>query len=448
MPLRAPDLIFLCIVLLLGGWHLDRSQNDNITSRAAMVAALVEEGTLHIDVYHDLTDDKALVNGHHYSEKAPLPALIMVPFWWLLTALDLAVPSGPGSLSPDLLGWSGFLTGTVPFALIMLLVWSQLRDQPTPLSPTWMASLPFLGSFLFMYSGSFHGHLLAALLVLCAWRKRNASRHAAASAFIAAAVLCEYSLFLFPLVWIMQDLARRRWGAVRSMVLGASPFVLLLLVMNAAITGSPFALPYSHVVENADDERLLGLATPELNALRGLLFSTYRGLFVHAPVAVLCAGAVLMRMFRTPWRRLLLHPVLLPSLLLVLLISSHSMWWGGWAMGPRHLSSVAVLLLAGGLPLLPRTETMGWLLLATSAAGLVLTVAAKSTLGYALPTGVDPPFTELILPAFRSGAHASGQWGVAWGMKPQDATFAFLLLLLASLLALRWLDRRGSRQGT
>ena len=81
---RLPGVVFFLLVLALCSWHLDTGRNANTISRAAMVAALVEHGTLCIDPYEALTEDKALVAGHYYSEKAPLPALIVAPFWYCL----------------------------------------------------------------------------------------------------------------------------------------------------------------------------------------------------------------------------------------------------------------------------------------------------------------------------------------------------------------------------
>src|SRR5271170_1396457 len=54
-----------------GGW--------NQNSRFDLVRAVMEQGTLRIDAYHENTDDKAFANGHYYSDKAPGLALLAVP---------------------------------------------------------------------------------------------------------------------------------------------------------------------------------------------------------------------------------------------------------------------------------------------------------------------------------------------------------------------------------
>ena len=54
-----------------GGW--------NQNSRFDLVRAILDEHTLRIDAYHENTGDKALYQGHYYSDKAPGQALLAVP---------------------------------------------------------------------------------------------------------------------------------------------------------------------------------------------------------------------------------------------------------------------------------------------------------------------------------------------------------------------------------
>ncbi len=445
MKLRRPDLVFLCTALFLCSWHLDSSFNDNTVSRAAMVAALVEDGTLSIDAYQHLTGDKAFVAGRYYSEKAPLPSLIMLPFWWLATATGLSDAGAHGLLTEGLLRWSGLFCASLPLALIMLWTWRRLRGTATPIAASWMATLPFLGSYLFIYSGSFYGHLIAALFLLYAWDRRTRGDQAMAGILVSAAVLCEYSLFVFPVVWGLQDLVMRRWRSLRNFILGGLPAVVLLLIMNALITGDPAALPYSHVNAHADQERLFGLAMPSLRALFGLFIGPYRGMFVFAPITLLCSIMLLRHLFRKRLRNILLHPLVTPCALLITMIASHSMWWGGWAMGPRHLTAVTVLLLAAGLPKLPAKHSTGWLFLALSLFGLAVNFMARSTTSYGLPTEVTLPITRLIHPAFMAGWFTDMQWPVLLGASPKSATFAFFILFILALIILRIMDRQKAQ---
>lgn len=435
---RLEVLVVFLSALLLCSWHLDSGHNANTVSRAAMVAALVEHGDLRIDAYHELTADKALVNGHYYSEKAPLPALLVTPFWWVLHRAHLVTPGEHGLLTDGLLKLGGFLCGSVPLALIITLTWLRLKDRHTALPAGWMALLPFLGSFLFVYSGSFHGHLIAALFLLLAWRSRTGEHHAWAGAWAGAAVLSEYSLFLFPLAWVLHDLLQRRWRELLRLCIGGAPWLLLLLAANWKVTGSPFTLPYAHVAEHVDRSGgIFGLSLPSWQALWGLLLSSYRGLFTHAPVALITVFTFLVLRPRTGLREWLTHPLILPAVALVLMMSAHSMWWGGWAFGPRHLTGLAVLLLAGGVPLLPDRSWVRWSFLALSAWGLLIAIGAKSTTWYGLPTGVLRPFREMIAPMLRGKALTTLQWPVEVGFSPAMGSFLFLLTFAGALYLLR-----------
>src|SRR4051812_40886065 len=63
-------------VNLFGGW--------NQLSRALPLLSVVEEGTLRIDTRHELTGDKAVIDGHYYSDKAPGTTLLALPVYALV----------------------------------------------------------------------------------------------------------------------------------------------------------------------------------------------------------------------------------------------------------------------------------------------------------------------------------------------------------------------------
>src|SRR6476646_1883475 len=55
-----------------GGW--------NQNTRFDLVRAIVEHGTVRIDLYHENTGDKAHLGSHFYMDKAPGASLVAVPF--------------------------------------------------------------------------------------------------------------------------------------------------------------------------------------------------------------------------------------------------------------------------------------------------------------------------------------------------------------------------------
>ncbi|MBK9537294.1 MAG: hypothetical protein IPO12_00830 [Flavobacteriales bacterium] len=440
-------LFFLC-ALLLCGWHLDRGLNANTVSRAAMVAAVVEQGTLRIDAYHELTDDKALIDGHYYSDKAPLPALLLIPVYAPLVALGILGPGEHGLLTGKLLMLGGLICGSVPLALIITLCWLRIRSSPSAFSPALLAALPFLGSFLFVYSGSFNAHLLGALFLLLAFIALEGERHFVAGALCGCAVLCEYPLVLFPLawvVWIFFSAADRKVSLqhVLRFTLGGLPLLVLMLAYNAILTGDPLSVGYQHEANYTFMHDGFGMAHPTLASLWGLTFSTYRGLFVYMPVMLLVVSALVLAL-RTRGLRTNAE-ILIPCLLSFLLIASYGMWWGGWAIGPRHLSAAAVLLAYRGLPLVAEHRWMRWPFVALSALGIGIAFIAKNTVWYSFPTEVKRPIEEILIPKLRDGAWTDMQIPVSFGMSPQTSSLAFVFVTLLVLVVLHRLDRSPMR---
>ncbi|HMQ77011.1 MAG TPA: hypothetical protein PKE21_13170 [Flavobacteriales bacterium] len=441
-------LPFLLLMLLLCGWHLDRGPNDNTMSRAAMVAALVEHGSLCIDPYHMHTQDKSLIDGHHYSDKAPLPALLVAPVYAALVAAGAVAPGPDGLLTPQLLMLGGLLCGSVPLALIITLCWMRLRRQATALSPVLLAALPFLGSFLFVYSGSFNAHLLGALFALLALIAVEDDRPFVAGLWCGCAVLCEYPLAVLAGWWALRPL----WGEgawhhrMRSslrFIAGGLPAAVLLLVYNTLLTGSPFSIGYEHEAHYTFMHDSYGLALPSLSALWGLTFSGYRGLFVHMPV--LLAGLLAWGLSTRRTASFRYDPVLPATLLLLLVIASYRMWWGGWALGPRHLSAAAVLLAWRWLPLVSEHRWLRPPVGVLGAFGLFVAVAAKCTVWYSFPTEVRHPLRDRLWPALRDGGWTDMQVPVAFGLSPAASSAAFVVLLITVMAVLWWHERtRGS----
>ncbi len=433
------------LLLAICSWYPDLGRNANTISRAATVAAITEHGDLCIDAYHEQTADKAFVNGHYYSEKAPLPALLVAPVWLTAYHLGWVTPGACGLLTDGLIALGGFLCGSLPLALIMLYTWRRLEERHPPHRAYLLSLFAFLGAFPFLYAGSFQGHLLAALFLLLAWETRRRQRYLVCGLLAGAAVMCEYSLFLFPLAWSVQGAYRRQWPALTSFFWGGLPALVLLVAHNTAVSGSPFSLPYDHTALHGDTSRYLGLALPSPRALWGLLFSGYRGLFVHAPITLLILYHMAARPIVADLRSILLHPLIVPSATLVVLLSAHSMWWGGWAWGPRHLTSLAVLLLATGLPLLPWAPAVRRWFLCVGALGVVMNIGARLTSGYSLPTGIERPFLDVVLPALLNGHTGGGPWTDLLHLGPIAGAAGFIG---AICLTVRWSQRSLSTAHT
>jgi hypothetical protein len=444
MPSQGHTVLFFLLLLFLSSWHIDHGRNDSTVSRAAMVAAIVEDGTLRIDRFQELTGDKSLVNGHYYSDKAPLPALLLVPIYWTILKTGLYDPIDQALLDGPLIMLGGFFTASLPFALLVTLAWRRCAST-TSRWPTLTTVGAFVGSFLFAYTGNFNAHLLAACLLVLALIGWERERYVLCGACSAAAVSCEYPLLLFPAFWIVllfrgQGPMQRRVTHAARFVLGGLPVLLLLLVYNTTITGNPLAIGYQHEANYAFMADGFGFTYPKLDALWGLTFSSYRGLFVYAPVVI--ALLVPWIALRPTFGMMLRSPVVIPSMLLLLLISAYAMWWGGWSFGPRHLIGVAAVLLYRGLPLLRTNHIARVLLVPLTVFGLFLSLGALSTVGSSFPTEIREPITERILPAIAAGRWSDAQWPLVLGWSSGTCAAVFLVVVLLTFLVCWKLDRR------
>ncbi|HOY29273.1 MAG TPA: hypothetical protein PLR96_09890 [Flavobacteriales bacterium] len=438
MPLRSKAAVLFLVTLMFSTWHLDQGQNANTVSRAASVAALVEQGTWSIDAFADLTNDRARVNGRYYSEKAPLPALCVVPFHWVLRQAELIGVSEGDHINVDLLRLGGALCGSLPFAVIVVLCWLNLQRRTPERSGVPLVWAMFFGSFLFIYSGTFFGHLMGAAFALGALHVLERGRHGLAGALTGCAVLSDYPLLLFAGCWTLHlaITSYRSAGSPRALlrfVGGALPFAAALVLYNSVVFGAPFSVGYDHLDAYASENGIMieGLR-PE--ALFGLTLSPYRGLIPHMPVLAL--GLVAWALAARKEKHTVGLLVSIPAVLTLLFASSVGMWWGGWAFGPRHLTTVAALL---AYRTLPRIAALPWSrvpLILLGFIGLAYAFMAKSTVWYSLPTGILRPFSSIILPKLEGGVFTTSQWPVVLGASPLLGTVLFLLSFGAALVLL------------
>lgn len=439
--MRVPrPLLFFLLALLLCSWHLDHGTNDNTMARAASVASLVDRGTLEITPIHGVTGDKALVDGRYYSDKAPLPTFAVLPFHALAVWSGLVKPGEQGTLGPALLRLGGFICGSIPLAIIITLLWHDLRkrEEPLPLNAALLATLPLFGSFLFVYSGSFYNHLPAALFALLGARAVLRDKPFLVGLWGGCAVLCESVLILMPALWAAQWLLQERWKHLLPLAIGMLPALLCTMAHNMAVTGHPLVFPNAFAM-NYDAMRTgYGFGTWQPDAFLGMLVTDYRGLLFYMPILVLGLWTLPRGMRFTEFLR---DPFVLPSLLLVAAFLTHATWWGGWTYGPRYIMAPALLLAAAVLLRVKNGALERWSVIALSTFGILCAFAAKSTIWYSFPTGVQHPMISEVWPRLVKGEWTTMQWPVLLGLPPGFATALFIAIFVAGIFVLVRIDR-------
>lgn len=442
MPSRKQVVLFFLTVLFLCSWHLDHGHNDNTMARAASVASLVDRGTLEITPIQHVTGDKARVNDRYFSDKAPLPTFLVLPFHWIAVRCGLVTSGENGTLTDGLLRAGGFICGSVPLAILLTMAWWLIRARAPQgrMNAALHATLPLLGSFLFVYSGSFYNHLPGALFTLLAARSVLLGRGLQAGLWSGAAFLCESALLLFPIVWILQQAWNRHWLVIRNMVIGLLPGILGALMHNLAVTGDAFTFPNAFAVNYSAMHQKYGFGTWQPEAFLHLLVTDYRGLLFYMPFLLVALFVLPGSIHR---KDLINHPFILPSLLFIGAFLTHATWWGGWTYGPRYVMAAAVLLAFHTLSIAPHKRWYGWAVMIACSFGLICALAAKMTVGYSFPTGVMHPLLSEVWPRLIRGEWSTAQWPVQLGVSPAVATALYIPCLTAGLYALVRIDRRS-----
>jgi hypothetical protein len=397
--------LFLAVNTLLSAYYLDSVPSPNPTSRVLPVLTFYEEGTYAIDKYQKLTMDKSFINGHYYSDKAPLSTWIVLPLYGLLRLVyhpDLQ-PGQAGWLPVALIG--DIACGTIPFVLLLWLVVRRAGREAPDANPVVLCMLPLYGSFVFAYSGVFMSHLLSGIFLCASYILLKRETHPLwCGLLLGMSVLAEFPTALAVPIWAV-SMARTRREHLRWFVLGGLPCLTALLLYNHAITGSVRKMPYDFVADSAfsDMRSAYGMHLPQPEAVWGLLFSTYRGMFFYAPALAIVALAYARARRLDILRQDLVTPLGLLAICYLGLVSSYFVWWGGWAYGPRHLIPLAMLLFYEGLPPMARTLTLRRWLHLLSLFGLFMVWISKATALYLLPEQFTNPVFEVSLPSFLHG---------------------------------------------
>lgn len=216
--------------------------------------------------------------------------------------------------------------------------------------------------------------------------------------------------------------------------LGAALCAAGLMIYNNAVFGGPFKLGYgsSELWQKQHETGFMSLTLPRLDAVWGITFGTFRGLFVLSPVMVLAVPGFWMwwraREHRAEW-----WVALLATLTMFLFNASSIMWWGGWAVGPRYMLP-ALPFFALGLAYAFRSVWLRRL-------GVVLAVVALAATWFmslaeqAFPSdGIANPWVDHALPNWQSG-NIARNIGTVLGLRGL-AGLAPLFVLAVSLLAM------------
>jgi hypothetical protein len=453
--------LFLALALLLCYGFFLQQPAWNEYSRYDLVRAVVEEGTVRIDSFHENTGDKAFKDGHYYSDKLPGTAILGIPVYAAYLGVNrlAGIEEPPQEAAVAALAFT--LSGIPTVLLVVLLVRFLIPYTGEPWALTMGVALG-LGSILFPFATMFFGHaastffLFAAFYALWSARRGGGSwRIAAAGLLGGMAVITEISAALGVLVLgAYALLAGRLAGRIERPVLrrldlrtaalfavGGIVPAMLLLGHNALAFGSPLSLGYANLQSGGFAEGMshgiLGVSVPKLDVLGDLTVGP-RGLLRLSPwFALAPLGLVALRR-----RDLRAEVIVAASICVVFLVfnAGYYLPFGGWTPGPRFLSP-ALPFAAVLVALAPRRiRPLTVLLIAWSIAVMVIATVTRPN----AQELYEDPLVQLWIPRLLSGYLADTlawhRWGFA-GLEPLVVLCIGIVVAIAGVLATRSSDR-------
>lgn len=437
--------IALALVLLVSYvYTFPRWADQSMNSRLDSIVAVVDDGTFQIDQYVQNTVDYAKIGNHYYSDKPPGTAFLGIPVYAVLKQILRAPvvdglvsrlssnPAFASTLNPDGTGISpekvrfalayvvlSLLLGSIPTVVLALLMYRLLRKLN--LKPT-ASALAVLGYGLltpvFAYANTFYNHQLSAALLFAAFylafdqeKLVQPGRLLAIGFLLAYAVINEYPVVLVSGILFLYT-AYQLYKSGRLPKLGWSMLAGLLvligwMIYNTAIFGGPLKIGYEYSTDWTVQHHtgFMSLTYPHPEAMWGITFGAFRGLFFLSPLLLLAfPGTVIW------WRRHTYRPEWWVSVGIILAMyafnSSSVMWWGGFAIGPRYmLASFPFIALAMAYAMDEWGKKV-WFAILSSVLAIWSLVATwgMSLAGQSFPSDTIPnPLIQYALPNWLSG---------------------------------------------
>lgn len=344
--------------------------NPNPGSRLAALAAFVEQGNFHIDAY--VTGPVAWTNdwakapdGHYYSNKAPGPMILGLPFFVLV---DRALIQGlPTRAERDarrrqqlpLYNWVlCALLQVIPFAVLSMRHLRRLQHAISPDALGFAALALLFGNTVSLLMNTYFGHAMTAVWTLAALYALERRAFGWLGFAAGWAALSDYTGLPLFVVLVSGALAmkgnrrERIWPLAKGLLLPA----VIWSVYHIQCFGRPWRLALqfqSPQFVDAASYPVWGILewAPNLHHFLTLLFGPSRGILFTQPWLLIILGVRLKRYFQS--RESLLEPLEWLSVMgfvaLLLLNSAFNGWHGGETIGPRYLSAIfpCLALLAG-----------------------------------------------------------------------------------------------------
>jgi hypothetical protein len=478
--------LFIFLVLLVSyAYFFPRWANWSQNSRLNLVLAIVDDETLAIDNYYQSSGDYFCFDretqqggcehgGRVYSDKAPGVSFLAVPVYAIFRPILNASPvqqlfdtvgrnpafansvdEGQADLQIDRLYTAAVLylvtviTISIPAAFLGVILYRFLGFFDT--SGRWRIGVVLLyglATSAFPYSGAFYGHQLIAVLLFGAFFITFLISQSVISPawiiisglMLGYAVISEYpSVLIAGIVFIYACLVLpdRRWIIV--LILSGLPPGLLLMAYDWAIFRNILPLGYNYselYKDNVHADGFISLVGPNLQAMWGITFGSFRGIFFVSPILLLAFPGFIKWWQSGKYRGELI--VCIGAVISFFLFNGSSvMWHGGFGVGPRYLVPMLPFMATGlGIFILSWKDKM-WakLLVMILGSWSFLVIWVETIGGQRFPDWTPNPLFNYSLPKILSNDIARNL-GMALGLSGIPSLIPLIAIL--AILTVLW----------
>jgi hypothetical protein len=471
--------VWLFILLLASyAYFFPRWAHWGQNSKLDLTMAIVDQGTFSIDDYYQNTGDYALYKGTHYSDKAPGTAFLGVPFYAAFKLVarsplvsrmmvrlgnnqamaDTLREDGTGLLQEKVyfamaLSFVTFFVVSVPSALLGVILYRFLGRLTSRAAHHVLVVLAYgLATIAFAQAQIFGGRQVVATLTFSSFYLLFRIKRGELSTrclwlvglFMGWSAITDYpTALILAGLFVYAFFAVRRKGHLLALIGGGILPGLLAMYYNYTCfdTLLPVGYFYSELYTDLHYTGFLSLTYPKPDAIWGLTFSQFRGLFYLSPFLLLAVPGF-WAMARQRDRRAEWALCLWAVLSFFFFNSSSAMWWAGFSVGPSYLTPMLPYLV---VPIVYSLRDYvqrwwHWVLVGLLAIWSFLFVWIE-TIGGQSPPDLNPnPLWTLSLPAVLRGDIARN-WGMLLHLRGPSSLLPLLLLAVVAV----YLLNRGPR---